>query len=128
MTYQKCPVCLGAGYSLIGAVNTNINRSHCHTCNGSGIISELTGLPPDGIKSPEIIDKEMNDLIHFKGKRTPELLLKEWNDLKSIEYHKGIDYEKNRICTVLRGINGDKINRIDLINYILPNEIEYGRK
>lgn len=42
--YQKCPICNGSG-------NTNSNYSlntstSCKTCNGKGIISEITGLPP----------------------------------------------------------------------------------
>ncbi len=43
--YQKCPICNGSG-------NTNSNYSlntstSCKTCNGKGIISEITGLPPN---------------------------------------------------------------------------------
>lgn len=42
--YQRCPICNGSGniYS-----NYSLNTSSiCKTCNGKGIISEVTGLPP----------------------------------------------------------------------------------
>jgi len=42
--WQKCPICNGTGNnnSLVGEIFSNI----CKTCDGKGIISELTGLPP----------------------------------------------------------------------------------
>ena len=46
--YQKCPICNGSGKSSSMEVNTPANN--CHVCNGKGIISQITGLPPqDGI-------------------------------------------------------------------------------
>lgn len=46
MSYQKCPVCNGSGY-LIDAYAT----PKCHVCRGWGIISEVTGMPPNGVKN-----------------------------------------------------------------------------
>jgi DnaJ-class molecular chaperone len=42
--WQRCSICSGTGNnnSLTGEIFSNI----CKTCNGKGIISELTGLPP----------------------------------------------------------------------------------
>ncbi len=42
--WQKCPICNGTGNhnTLIGDIVSTI----CNICNGKGIISELTGLPP----------------------------------------------------------------------------------
>ena len=42
--YQKCPICNGEG-KLINTETTN-PYTVCKTCNGAGIINELTGLPP----------------------------------------------------------------------------------
>jgi RecJ-like exonuclease len=41
MSWQKCPICEGTGKASIMYM-----PSDCHVCLGSGIISELTGLPP----------------------------------------------------------------------------------
>ena len=38
MSWQKCPVCGGTG--------KNVNQEKCVTCQGFGIIDELTGRPP----------------------------------------------------------------------------------
>jgi len=45
--YQKCPICNGSGTNP----NYLSNEYQCKTCNGKGIISELTGLPPAGISN-----------------------------------------------------------------------------
>jgi RecJ-like exonuclease len=43
--WQKCPICKGSGYQWIPLSNsTNIK---CRRCKGEGIISEITGLPPE---------------------------------------------------------------------------------
>ena len=43
--YQKCPICNGSGDTNS---NYSLNTStSCKTCNGKGIISEITGLPPN---------------------------------------------------------------------------------
>ena len=43
--WQKCPICNGTGNSYN---NMTMNTSStCKTCNGRGIISEITGLPPN---------------------------------------------------------------------------------
>ena len=48
--YQKCPVCNGLGtetsYMNIGKLPINVPSFICRTCKGTGIVSELTGLPP----------------------------------------------------------------------------------
>lgn len=41
MSYQKCPICYGAGYT-----NRYFPNDLCPTCNGKRIICELTGKPP----------------------------------------------------------------------------------
>ncbi len=40
MAFQKCPVCNGTGKSVTS------QHAACNTCNGTGIIDELTGFPP----------------------------------------------------------------------------------
>ena len=40
MSWQKCPVCNGM---------KNLGFQKCSTCNGTGIISVLTGLPPNNV-------------------------------------------------------------------------------
>jgi RecJ-like exonuclease len=52
--WQKCPVCGGTG-----KVPNNLSSIHdtCDVCHGKKIISQLTGLPPNGFqdftKKPE---------------------------------------------------------------------------
>lgn len=43
--WQKCPVCNGSGKTY----NTTLSSTYsiCTTCNGTKIISEITGLPPN---------------------------------------------------------------------------------
>jgi len=42
--YQKCPICNGSGNTYS---NYSLNTSaSCKTCRGTGIIGEITGLPP----------------------------------------------------------------------------------
>ena len=44
MSYKKCPTCSGTGLNHDVVI---FNKSvKCYTCNGTLIISELTGLPP----------------------------------------------------------------------------------
>jgi DnaJ-class molecular chaperone len=42
--WQKCPICNGSGNTYS---NYSLNTSaSCRTCNGTGMINEITGLPP----------------------------------------------------------------------------------
>ena len=48
--FQKCPICKGEG---------NINQGNdvyaiCPTCNGTRILSQLTGLPPNRTIEPDV--------------------------------------------------------------------------
>ena len=64
MSYQKCPICNGTGISPHGL---SIMIS-CLTCKGHGIINEMTGYPPGGVKGPtkDISVKEEFDLNKIK--------------------------------------------------------------
>lgn len=42
--WQKCPICNGTGNN--NAIENYNFTSVCKTCNGKGIISQITGLPP----------------------------------------------------------------------------------
>lgn len=50
MAYQRCPVCNGSGeiYQINDLSTTAVNKfpATCKTCAGTGIINEITGLPP----------------------------------------------------------------------------------
>lgn len=43
--WQKCPICGGEG-TFNQYPNQTISKIVCPTCNGTRIISEITGLPP----------------------------------------------------------------------------------
>lgn len=49
--WQKCPICngFGKGYDILSKLNSDI----CSTCNGTKIISELSGLPPNYVQKVE---------------------------------------------------------------------------
>lgn len=58
MSYQKCPVCEGTGEI------PNIVGVRCMTCGGSGIIHEVTGLPPHSfIKESEELNNEIKKVL-----------------------------------------------------------------
>ena len=42
--WQRCPVCEGVG--TIPYSSTHMAEVECHVCKGRGIISTITGLPP----------------------------------------------------------------------------------
>ena len=46
--WQKCPICNGTG--RVESLTTTNPFNNCNTCNGKGIISQITGLPPNGIE------------------------------------------------------------------------------
>lgn len=44
MSFQRCPVCDGTGYRM--SAYTSSCTETCSVCQGTKIISTLTGLPP----------------------------------------------------------------------------------
>lgn len=60
--WQKCPVCAGSGreYNSLDMSTS----SPCSVCNGKKIISELSGLPPQGsqLSMEEAEKKKWNNL------------------------------------------------------------------
>ena len=65
--WQKCPICDGTGRTQ----NTNSTSSYsvCSTCNGSKLISRLTGLPPNyemNKKEEAERQKEIDEIINKK--------------------------------------------------------------
>ena len=65
--WQKCPICNGTGNSYN---NMTMNTSStCKTCNGKGIISEITGLPPNGVEtfaSPKYRNSDGSPITDFR--------------------------------------------------------------
>lgn len=45
MTWQKCPICNGSGFSVNIALSTSLPL--CEVCKGRKIISTETGRPPE---------------------------------------------------------------------------------
>ena len=60
--WQKCPICNGTG-------NDPRFNSTCSTCNGTKIISELTGLPPSHSQSSDFRDQNMESQQEYFGKK-----------------------------------------------------------
>lgn len=56
--WQKCPICNGTGETHNALSSSCFNN--CKTCNGHGIISELTGLPPI---TPKQKDENLDHVI-----------------------------------------------------------------
>jgi len=54
--FQECPICKGNG-NITVSDSINYVNSTCPTCNGTRIISALTGLPPASSKKEETVDK-----------------------------------------------------------------------
>jgi len=54
--WEVCPICKGAGKKE--NFNTTAKYSHCNICAGKGIISSITGLPPDYTNISNIRDIE----------------------------------------------------------------------
>lgn len=45
--YQKCPICNGTGFEFDSLPSMNSSRKkECTVCEGSKIISQITGRPP----------------------------------------------------------------------------------
>jgi hypothetical protein len=47
--WQACPICKGMGVSIAPNSLPSLSFITCSTCNGTKIISELTGRPPTGM-------------------------------------------------------------------------------
>lgn len=60
MSFQKCPVCDGSGVTYYPLSSTS--SAVCETCNGSRIISEVTGLPPSTSNQVQVIDEPSTKL------------------------------------------------------------------
>ena len=65
--WQKCCICNGTGEnnSLVNGIFSNV----CKTCNGKGIISEITGLPPNGVEtfaSPKYRNSDGSPITDFR--------------------------------------------------------------
>jgi RecJ-like exonuclease len=63
--WEKCPVCEGKG-----AVTQDYSEDNCKTCSGKGIISSLTGLPPNGLKIHEAPRHKADDFLSTYKKET----------------------------------------------------------
>lgn len=62
--YQKCPICNGSGNTYS---NYSLNTSaSCKTCRGTGMISEITGLPPNTLFEVLGIPKDRFNSGDFK--------------------------------------------------------------
>lgn len=46
--WEKCPICSSSGKTHDALSSSG---TICRTCNGKGIISKLTGLPPSGVET-----------------------------------------------------------------------------
>ncbi len=47
--WQKCPICNGTGNRPV--LEGDILSNKCKVCEGKGIISTITGLPPKGVET-----------------------------------------------------------------------------
>ncbi len=60
--FQECPICKGEG--TITVSNTvSYTKKSCPTCEGTRIISTLTGLPPVVSEKKETLDKCSADCV-----------------------------------------------------------------
>ena len=53
--WQKCPICNGTG-----VVTKDYSKNNCRICNSKGIISQITGLPPNRVEI-QPISKDLGD-------------------------------------------------------------------
>lgn len=71
--WQACPVCNGQGNNLLG--------KPCHVCNGHGIISTISGLPPIHQKTtttsttlPDVVTCWKHEIMYSTFERCPKCL------------------------------------------------------
>lgn len=63
--YQKCPVCNGDGKKQSPEYYLSSESKECNVCKGTGIISQITGLPPDFEKNK--IEREKQEAAARKN-------------------------------------------------------------
>jgi len=88
--FQKCPICNGTGTNIIPLSEMTVP---CSVCNGTNIISELTGFPPGYIPDEMLTEDELRRMktphkgiypiipepINFDG---AELTREKWENFK----------------------------------------------
>jgi len=82
--WQKCPICHGTG--KVCSTVSALEWVTCKTCNGTTIISELNGLPPD-------FEKNKKELQQYEFPKRGSHL---WNYLQK---EKSTDFRDNDMET-----------------------------
>ena len=67
--WQKCPICNGSG-NIPQSGMTGFTK--CNVCCGHGIINELTGLPPSGVRVISNISATTTELENLKNLENPK--------------------------------------------------------
>ena len=94
MSYQKCPICLG-----LGKVKTDYEGYQiCSVCNGTKIISQLNGLPPNvKYKSMESKNLISDWLENNSDPKITKEVGEEWSQYE-IKYEKVLkERESNKV-------------------------------
>lgn len=78
--FEKCPICNGTGKIL--NIDTTSKYHVCKTCSGTGIISQLTGLPPSNNQFVDLSNEQSlgDTFINFK-EMSPD---KQWQRIQSM--------------------------------------------
>jgi len=84
--FQKCPICNGTGKQE--NFDTTSKYSICKTCLGTGIISQLTGLPPNNNQFVDLSNEQKlgDTFINFQ-ELSPE---KQWQRIQSMLNENGL--------------------------------------